>query len=49
MKSSMSKESLGGSGLSRIYSNPQFQSLNQAPYIRPKTTAFGYSNGNKLK
>lgn len=49
MKSSMSKASLGDPTLNRIYSNPQFQMLNQAPYLRPKTTAFGYPGGDRLR
>ena len=51
MKSSMtkSKMSLGDPTLNRIYSNPQFQMLNQAPYMRPKTSAFGYPGGDVTK
>lgn len=49
LKPSGSKMSFGDPTLNRVYSNPQFQSLNQAPYMRPKTTAFGYPGGNILK
>lgn len=49
MKKVIPKTSLEQSGLSRVYSNPQFQSLNQVPYIRPKTSAFGYPNGDEFK
>lgn len=49
LKKSLSKRTLAGSSLQRVFSNPQFTKLNQHPYFRPKTSAFGYLNGNGLK
>jgi hypothetical protein len=46
MKRSLTRRTLAGSSLNRMYSNPQFTKLNQAPYFRPKTSAFGYLNGD---
>jgi len=35
--------------LQRVYSNPQFTKLNQDPYFRPKTSVFGYTNGEHIR
>ena len=37
MRKSLTRRTLAGSSLSRVYSNPQFTPLNQVPYIRPST------------
>lgn len=50
VKKSLTRRTLAGSSLQRVYSNPQFTKLNQDPYFRPKTSAFGYMHtGNPKK
>jgi hypothetical protein len=49
LKKSMTRRTLNGSSLQRVYSNPQFTKLNQIPYFRPKTSPFGYLNATGFK
>jgi len=49
MRKTLTRRTLAGSSLQRVYSNPQFTKLNQAPYFRPKTSAFGYTNDEILR
>lgn len=49
MKKTLTRRTLAGTSLQRVYSNPQFTKFNQDPYFRPKTSIFGYTNNEYLK
>ena len=49
MRRSLTRRTLAGRSLNRVYSNPQFTKLNQDPYFRPKTSAFGYLHGENIR